>query len=114
DAAIKGQRIEVTAGNVDSFRLYLNDRMVDLSKPVTVAVNGRPKFEDVVPQSVAELLSDQLFLGRGWRYYTAVIDVETTARPPAPATRAASGPATRAAVVPAPATRPAGRSAVPR
>ena len=38
-------RIDVTSTNVQSFRLYLNDQMVDLSKPVTLFVNKVKRFE---------------------------------------------------------------------
>jgi hypothetical protein len=42
------------------------------------------------------MLKDQLFLGRGWRYYTAVIDLDLVDHPAIrPATRPTSGPATR-------------------
>jgi pimeloyl-ACP methyl ester carboxylesterase len=88
-----GNRVDVRADNVDSLRIYLNDQMADLSQPVTVAVNGKARTAAVVKQSVDELMKDQAFLGRGWRYYTAVVDVELTARPPAPATRSTTGAA---------------------
>lgn len=101
-----GNRIDVLADNVDSLRVYLNDQMVDLTKPVTIVVNRKVRFEGVVKQSVDELMKDQAFLGRGWRYYTAVVDVELTPRPPTtkPATQAATRPATATTG----GTRPAG------
>jgi hypothetical protein len=43
------------------------------------------------------MLNDQLFLGRGWRYYAAVIDIDL-------AEKAATRPATKPV---APAPRPA-------
>jgi len=73
--------------NVAILRLYLNDRMVDLKKPVTVFVNKKVKFEGLIKASVEEMLADQLYLGRGWRYYSAVIDVDLAE---APATRPAA------------------------
>lgn len=98
-------RIEVQADNVDTLRLYLNDRMVDFKKPVTVVVNKKVKFEGLVKPSVAEMLADQLFLGRGWRYYGAVVDVELG---PTPATRPATRPASR------PPSRPENRPPPPK
>ena len=56
--------------NVDSFRLYLNDQMVDFSKPVTIVVNKKGPLRRPDPAGVDEMLKDQLFLGRGWRYFT--------------------------------------------
>jgi len=85
-------RIEVTCGNVESMRFYLNDQMVDLSKPVTVLVNRRSRFEGLLKSGTEDMLADQLFLGRGWRYYTGVIDVDFGALP---SVLSATRPATR-------------------
>lgn len=97
-AAIKvPNRIEITSQNVASFRIYLNDQMVDLSKPIVVSVNRRVRFEGAVKQSIDEMLKDQVFLGRGWRYYTAFLDIDLTAAPPMtrPAATQATQPTTR-------------------
>ena len=67
-----GNRIEVKTDNVATFRFYLNDQMVDFREPVTVMVNGKARFEGKLTPDVEQMLKDQLFLGRGWRYYTAV------------------------------------------
>jgi hypothetical protein len=93
DAAIVApNRIELKTDNVGMLRLYLNDRMVDMKKPVTVTVNKKVKFEGIVRPSVGEMLADQLFLGRGWRYYAGVIDIDLA---DLPATRPTTRPATR-------------------
>lgn len=92
EATISGQKIDIKATNVDSLRIYVNDQMIDLRQPITVTINGRPRAEGVVVQSIEELLADQLFLGRGWRYYTAVVDIGVTVRvepPKKPATQPA-------------------------
>ncbi|MDP9173667.1 MAG: hypothetical protein M3O30_07350 [Planctomycetota bacterium] len=68
--------INLTTANVELLRLYLNDQMVDFSKPVKVIANGRERFNAMVPQSAEEMLKDQIFLGRGWRYFTGVIDID--------------------------------------
>jgi hypothetical protein len=81
-----GNRITTTATNVESMRFYLNDQMIDLGKPVAITVNRRRVFEGVLKLSIEEMLKDQLFLGRGWRYYTAVVDIDFGARTP-PSTR---------------------------
>jgi hypothetical protein len=98
EASVKGQKIEITTDNVDSIRIYLNDQMLDLRQPLTVKVNGRPRLEGIARQSIEELMKDQVFLGRGWRYYTAVLDVDMLVHPP-PATRPTTKPATRPADV---------------
>ena len=81
-------KIEAKADNVETLRIYLNDRMVDLTKPVTVVVNNKVRFEGVPRVSLDEMLKDQLFLGRGWRYFTAAVDVELASPATRPATRA--------------------------
>ena len=91
DAAVTSpNHIEVKADNVGLMRLYLNDRLVDFRKPVTVIVNKKPKFEGLLRPSVTEMLADQLFLGRGWRYYGAVVDIDLADAPPS--TRPTSRP----------------------
>lgn len=100
EATITGQKIDIKATNVDSLRLYVNDQMIDVKQPIVVTINGRPRAEGVVVQSIEELLADQLFLGRGWRYYTAVVDIGVAARvepPTKPATKPSTSPATRPA-----------------
>jgi hypothetical protein len=89
-AAITGpNRIEVKSDNVESMRFYLNDQMVDFTKPVTVIVNTKKRFDGMVKPSIEEMLKDQMFLGRGWRYYTGFVDVDFGNLPPTtqPATK---------------------------
>jgi hypothetical protein len=78
---VDSHTINLTTRNVRVVRVYLNDQMVDLNQPVKVTVNGQTRFEGVVPQSTEEMLKDQIFLGRGWRYYTAVVDLDLTQSP---------------------------------
>jgi hypothetical protein len=76
-AALTGpNRIEARTQNLASMRIYVNDQMINFAQPVTVIVNGKGVFEGQVKPSVEEMLNDQLLLGRGWRYYTGVIDVD--------------------------------------
>jgi hypothetical protein len=55
--------------------------MIDLDHPIRVIVNGTTRFNATVPQSIDGMLKDQLFLGRGWRYYTSIIDLDLTESP---------------------------------
>jgi hypothetical protein len=73
-----GNAIVVNTINVESLRIYLNDQMVDLTKPVTITVNGKVRYQQIPEQSVAEMLKDQLFLNRGWRYFPVAIDFDLT------------------------------------
>ena len=92
-ARVHNNQIEALTENVETLRFYLNDQMVDLSAPVTVVVNKKQRFKAMLKPGIDEMLRDQLFLGRGWRYYTAAIDVILTDQPAA--TRPASRPATQ-------------------
>ena len=57
DAAIVGvNRIEVKAEHVQRYSLFLNDRLIDPSKPLTVLTNGQVSFEGPVFPSVGILL----------------------------------------------------------
>ena len=57
DASIVGaNRIEINAERVRRYSLFLNNRLVDLSKPVTVLTNGRISFTGVVTPSLETLL----------------------------------------------------------
>ena len=85
-------RIEIDAQNVDIFRIHVNDQMVDFSRAINVIVNGRQRYEGLLRPSVETMLSDQLFLGRGWRYFTGVIDIDLAPASTRPATTL---PATR-------------------
>jgi hypothetical protein len=78
EATLAGNKIEAKAANVQTLRFYLNDQMMDLSKPVTIIVNNKTRFEGMVKQSLEEMLNDQVFIERGWRYFTAVVDLDLT------------------------------------
>ncbi|MBH0191316.1 MAG: hypothetical protein HP492_06040 [Nitrospira sp.] len=57
DASIVGtNRIEVIAERVRRYSIFLNDRLVDFSKPVTVLTNGQVSFTGMVTPSLETLL----------------------------------------------------------
>jgi hypothetical protein len=93
DAKIEANQIDVKTNNVQSVRFYLNDQLIDFARPVTVNVNKRARYEDFAKPSIEQMLKDQLLLGRGWRYYTAVIDIDLA--PPPRARTAPTQPTTR-------------------
>ena len=102
DARREANSFELTLDNVDSMRLYLNDHMVDLDKPLIFTINKKRTVQGKAKVNLDEMLIDQVFIGRGWRYYTAVLDIDLS--DPSAATRPSTQPATR------PATRPTTRS----
>jgi hypothetical protein len=73
--------ITLTTRNVRLVRVYLNEQMVDMNSPVKIIVNGLTRYDGVPVQSMEEMLKDEMFLGRGWRYYTGVIDLDLTESP---------------------------------
>jgi hypothetical protein len=57
DASIAGSnRIEVRAEHVQRYSLFLNEQLIDFSKPFTVMTNGRLSFEGTITPSVETLL----------------------------------------------------------
>lgn len=57
DAAIVApNRIEVRAERVRRYSIFVSDRLIDLSKPLTVLTNGQVSFEGAVTQSLETLL----------------------------------------------------------
>jgi len=49
-------RIDVRTDRVRQYTLYLNDELVDLSKPVVITTDGQPSFEGVITPQVETLL----------------------------------------------------------
>jgi len=76
DATLAKNQITAQTQNVESMRFYVNDQMIDFSRAVSVVVNHKPRFEAFVRPSIDEMMKDQLFLGRGWRYYSGMIDID--------------------------------------
>lgn len=57
DASIAGHnRIEVKTEHVQRYSVFLNEQLIDFSKPLTVVTNGRLSFEGTVTPSVETLL----------------------------------------------------------
>jgi predicted esterase len=90
-ALVGGNKIQARSDNVATLRLYLNEQMVDFREPVTVTVNGKERFAKKLVPDVEPMLKDQLFLGRGWRYYTAVVDIDLAPPPSTQPTTKRSG-----------------------
>jgi hypothetical protein len=54
----KSNAIEIACEEVKELRVYLDDAMVDLDKPVTITVNGRKLHDGVVRRSVDTLIEE--------------------------------------------------------
>lgn len=55
---IEGNRIEVTTTRVRRYTLFLNDALVDFSRPITVVTNGAVSFEGTITPQLATLLRE--------------------------------------------------------
>ena len=53
---VSANRIEVTTERIQRYSLFLNDRLIDPAKPVTIVTNGRVSFEGTVTASLETLL----------------------------------------------------------
>jgi len=89
-ASIAGNKVTIQSDNVLLLRLYFNDQMIDFKMAVTITVNGKTRFEGFLEPNIDEMLKDQVFLGRGWRYYTAVVDLDLGTPTTRPTTKPAS------------------------
>jgi hypothetical protein len=95
EAVCDKNTIDITSKNLGSLRILLSREMVDFTKPIKVLVNKKIVFNDLVSESIDTTLKDQLMLGRGWRKYTAAIELDLAPPPP-----------TRPTSRPSPSTRP--------
>lgn len=55
-SVVSANRIEVKTERIQRYTLFLNDRMIDPAKPVTIVTNGRVSFEGTVTASLETLL----------------------------------------------------------
>ncbi len=69
-------RIDITARWAGELTLYLNDDLINLDEPLTVAVNGRRVFSGTVPRSVRTALEEARLLKDERRVYAARLTVE--------------------------------------
>ena len=53
---VSANRIEVTTERIQRYSLFLNDRLIDPAKPVTIVTNGRLSFEGTLSASLETLL----------------------------------------------------------
>jgi predicted esterase len=68
--------IRVTARWTGAVRLYLNDRLVDLDRAITVFVNGQGAFEGRLERSIVTALEGARKLGDERRVHPVVLEVE--------------------------------------
>jgi hypothetical protein len=85
-ASYAGQQVELQSADVTKVRVRLDDRMLDLDKPVTVTAGGKQAFQGLVPRTIATIA--QTLSERGDPAGTFCGEVEITLTAPlAPATK---------------------------
>jgi hypothetical protein len=72
----KGNAIEIATEEVLSLRVYLDDAMVDLDKPVTITVNGRKLHDGVVKRSMDVLIEEAHKRHDLGMTFTAIVDLK--------------------------------------
>ncbi len=72
----KGNAIEITTEEVKELRVYLDDAMVDLDKPVTLSVNGRKLHDGVVKRSLDTLIEEAHKRRDSSMLFSAAIDLK--------------------------------------
>jgi pimeloyl-ACP methyl ester carboxylesterase len=72
----KQNSIDVKCDGVKELRLWLNDRLLDLSKPVIIRVNGKKAFEGRVERSVRTLLEEARRRGDASMLYSAFVTLK--------------------------------------
>lgn len=74
-------RIEVHTDRVRQFTLYLNDELVDASKPVIIITDGQPSFEGTLPQQVDTLLRQARLRHDPAQLFPAQVTISVPQRP---------------------------------
>ncbi len=74
-------RIDVQTDHVRQYVLYLNDELVDLSKPVLITTNGQVSFEGVVAPQVDTLLRQARLRHDPAQLFPAQVTISVPQRP---------------------------------
>jgi len=80
EAEIDGNRVEVKGQRVKQYRLFFNNRLVDLSKPVSIIHNGQPVFSGKLSEDRAFLLEEAKRRGGRTAFYTASVTIDLAAQ----------------------------------
>ncbi|HWG97173.1 MAG TPA: hypothetical protein VN647_08835 [Nitrospira sp.] len=83
DASIAGSnRIEVKAEHVQRYSLFLNEQLINVSKPLTVVTNGRLSFEGTVTPTVETLLRQARLRQDPERLFSVHLIIDITKQAP--------------------------------
>lgn len=76
-----GQTIDVTAQGVDRVTILLNDRLLDLDKPVRITSGGRTLFEGRAKRHIADLARTLAERGDAELMFSARVSVAIPTKP---------------------------------
>ena len=83
-SSYKGQEITIEkAEGIGHLQVHLDDRMVDLDKPVTVKFQGKTIFNAVVPRTAATMIKTLENRGDPRLVFDGTIELDLTAPPAA-------------------------------
>ncbi len=83
DASVTApNRIEVETGLVRRYTLFLNDQLVDLSKPVTIVTNKQVSFEGVAVPTVETLLRQARLRQDARQLFPAELSIQVLSQTP--------------------------------
>jgi pimeloyl-ACP methyl ester carboxylesterase len=76
---VEGNHIEVRTEHVLRYSLFLNDELMDLSRPVVVITNGTESFRGFITPSVETMLRQARLRGDPAQTFSAQVTIATTA-----------------------------------
>ena len=76
----KGNAIEISTEEVKELRIYLDDAMVELDKPLTITVNGRKLYDATVKRSMDVLIDEAHKRRDSSMLFSAFVDLKGFAK----------------------------------
>jgi len=83
-ATIQGQQITLETKDAPHVIIRLNDKMLDLDKPITVQFGTQKLFEGTLPRTTAAIAKTLTERGDPTAIFTAELDIKTPVQPKAP------------------------------
>jgi surfactin synthase thioesterase subunit len=78
EAEIKDNRIEVRTQRIRRYTLYMNEKLVDFSQPITIVTNGSTSYQGLVPLSPETLLRERRLRHDAGAIYPGSVSVNVT------------------------------------
>jgi hypothetical protein len=78
-ANFSGQQVELQTTDVTKLRVRLDDRMLDLDRPVTIVAGGKQVFQGTVPRTIATIANTLAERGDPQATFSGEVEVAITA-----------------------------------